>query len=172
MKEFRQKVGSWLPVVPRNNPPQGRTEFSGLNDLLQYIIDVDKEKKEAAKSADTKWSCVYSISVQIFSNQIIVINNTSKNIRRRRDVDKWGTLQNNNIFFLFFFFLVFGFSGCRIKYSRRINTQFLAYTLQLSDGWWSMILNYKTKSGKETKETLRTETKEETIWYHIVWKRQ
>ena len=54
MKEFRQKVGSWLPVVPRNNPPQGRTEFSGLNDLLQYIIDVDKEKKKAAESADTK----------------------------------------------------------------------------------------------------------------------
>ena len=113
MKEFRQKVGSWLPVVPRNNPPQGRTEFSGLNDLLQYIIDVDKEKKKAAESADTKWSCVYSISVQIFSNQIIVINNTSKNIRRRRDVDKWGTLQNNNIFFLFFFFwfLVFQVVG-------------------------------------------------------------
>lgn len=60
MKEFRQKVGTWLPAVPRNHPPQGRTEFSGLNDLLQYIIDVDKEKKEAAKTTDTdsKWSYV------------------------------------------------------------------------------------------------------------------
>lgn len=53
LKEFRLKVGTWLPTVPRNTP-QGRTEFSGLNDLLQYIIDVDKEKKEAAKKTDAK----------------------------------------------------------------------------------------------------------------------
>ncbi|EFX76330.1 hypothetical protein DAPPUDRAFT_226107 [Daphnia pulex] len=53
LKEFRLKVGTWLPTVPRNNS-QGRTEFSGLNDLLQYIIDVDKEKKEASNINDTK----------------------------------------------------------------------------------------------------------------------
>ncbi|CAH1954414.1 unnamed protein product [Acanthoscelides obtectus] len=35
--EFRHKMGSILPNVPRNNPPQGRTEFSGLNDLLDYL---------------------------------------------------------------------------------------------------------------------------------------
>jgi len=46
LKEFRVKIGNWLPSVPRNNPPQGRTEFSGINDLLQYIIDVDKENKD------------------------------------------------------------------------------------------------------------------------------
>ncbi|XP_046635695.1 transmembrane protein 242-like [Daphnia pulicaria] len=53
LKEFRLKVGTWLPTVPRNNP-QGRTEFSGLNDLLQHIIDVDKEKKESSNRNDTK----------------------------------------------------------------------------------------------------------------------
>ncbi|XP_057372435.1 transmembrane protein 242-like [Daphnia carinata] len=53
LKEFRLKVGGWLPAIPRNTP-QGRTEFSGLNDLLQYIIDVDKEKKAAAKKTDAK----------------------------------------------------------------------------------------------------------------------
>jgi len=46
LKEFRAKVGNWLPPVPRNSPPQGRTEFSGINDLLQYIIDVDQENKD------------------------------------------------------------------------------------------------------------------------------
>lgn len=37
MKEFRMKVGSLLPRIPKNDPPQGRTEFSGLTDLLTYI---------------------------------------------------------------------------------------------------------------------------------------
>lgn len=52
MKEFREKVGGWLPAIPRRNPPQGRTEFSGLNDLLQYIIDVDEEAKKSKKKED------------------------------------------------------------------------------------------------------------------------
>lgn len=46
LREFRSRIGDWLPSIPRNNPPQGRTEFSGLNDLLQYIIDVDEENKD------------------------------------------------------------------------------------------------------------------------------
>ncbi|XP_021934908.1 transmembrane protein 242 isoform X2 [Zootermopsis nevadensis] len=37
MKEFRMKVGSAMPRIPRNDPPQGRTEFAGLTDLLTYI---------------------------------------------------------------------------------------------------------------------------------------
>jgi hypothetical protein len=37
LKEFRLKVGSLLPRIPKNDPPQGRTEFSGLTDLLTYI---------------------------------------------------------------------------------------------------------------------------------------
>lgn len=49
MKEFRQKIGNWLPSIPKNNPPQGRTEFSGINDLLRYIIQVDEETKSKKK---------------------------------------------------------------------------------------------------------------------------
>eukprot|EP00088_Acartia_fossae_P050869 TRINITY_DN5707_c0_g1_i2.p1 TRINITY_DN5707_c0_g1~~TRINITY_DN5707_c0_g1_i2.p1 ORF type:complete len:168 (+),score=30.32 TRINITY_DN5707_c0_g1_i2:39-542(+) len=45
LTEFRDKCGGILPKIPKNNPPQSRTEFSGLNDLLQYIIDKDKEEK-------------------------------------------------------------------------------------------------------------------------------
>ncbi|XP_056632225.1 transmembrane protein 242 isoform X1 [Diorhabda sublineata] len=37
IKDFRYKVGSVLPSIPKNNPPQGRTEFTGLNDLLEYL---------------------------------------------------------------------------------------------------------------------------------------
>lgn len=36
MKEFRQKMGSILPRLSNKNP-QGRTEFEGLTDLLNYI---------------------------------------------------------------------------------------------------------------------------------------
>ncbi|XP_076040637.1 transmembrane protein 242 isoform X2 [Oratosquilla oratoria] len=45
LKEFRTKAGNILPRIPKNDPPQGRTEFEGINDLLQYIIDEDKRKK-------------------------------------------------------------------------------------------------------------------------------
>ncbi|XP_015120718.1 transmembrane protein 242 [Diachasma alloeum] len=38
-REFREKMGSILPRIPKNNPPQSRTEFEGLNDLLTYISD-------------------------------------------------------------------------------------------------------------------------------------
>ncbi|KAJ8978424.1 hypothetical protein NQ317_019662 [Molorchus minor] len=37
MEEFRNKMGSVLPKIPKNDPPIGRTEFSGLNDLLDYL---------------------------------------------------------------------------------------------------------------------------------------
>lgn len=49
LSDFRRKAGSILPRVPKSNPPQGRTEFSGINDLLQYIIDKDNEEKEEKK---------------------------------------------------------------------------------------------------------------------------
>lgn len=39
LKEFRIKMGNLLPTLPKNNPPQSRTEFSGLNDLLTYISE-------------------------------------------------------------------------------------------------------------------------------------
>ena len=46
LEDFRQKAGNILPRVPKNDPPQSRTEFSGINDFLQYVIDKDKEEKE------------------------------------------------------------------------------------------------------------------------------
>jgi len=49
MEEFRIKVGKVLPKIPRKNPPQGRTEFSGLNDLMQYLSDRDDEEKRLKK---------------------------------------------------------------------------------------------------------------------------
>jgi hypothetical protein len=45
LADFRQKAGNILPRVPKNNPPQSRTEFSGINDFLQYVIDKDEEEK-------------------------------------------------------------------------------------------------------------------------------
>ena len=47
--DFRKKAGNILPTVPKNNPPQSRTEFSGINDLLQYLIDEDQAKKNKGK---------------------------------------------------------------------------------------------------------------------------
>ncbi|XP_075233490.1 transmembrane protein 242 [Lycorma delicatula] len=37
MQEFRMKMGSILPRISRNDPPQGRTEFEGFRDLINYI---------------------------------------------------------------------------------------------------------------------------------------
>jgi len=51
LTEFREKVGRFLPAVPKNYPPQSRTEFSGLNDLLQYLIDKDKEEQALKKKS-------------------------------------------------------------------------------------------------------------------------
>ncbi|KAI1286705.1 Transmembrane protein [Halotydeus destructor] len=45
LQEFRLKAGNALPRIPKSEN-QGRTEFSGLNDLIQYIIDEDKKKKD------------------------------------------------------------------------------------------------------------------------------
>ncbi|XP_063982054.1 transmembrane protein 242 [Diachasmimorpha longicaudata] len=46
-REFRNKMGSILPRISKNNPPQSRTEFEGLNDLLTYISEEwGKEKSE------------------------------------------------------------------------------------------------------------------------------
>ncbi|XP_051176729.1 transmembrane protein 242 [Leptopilina boulardi] len=38
-EEFRYKMGSILPRIPKNDPPQSRTEFDGLTDLLKYISE-------------------------------------------------------------------------------------------------------------------------------------
>ncbi len=53
--EFREKVGAFLPRIPRKSPPQGRTEFSGLNDLMQYLVDrSQQESKDKAAAAATR----------------------------------------------------------------------------------------------------------------------
>jgi len=49
--EFRQKVGSVLPRLSPTTPPQTRTEFDGVRDLLTYIIQLDEEKKSAEEKS-------------------------------------------------------------------------------------------------------------------------
>lgn len=44
LEEFRLKVGSLLPRIPKSEP-QGRTEFSSLRDLLNYVIEESEKKK-------------------------------------------------------------------------------------------------------------------------------
>ncbi|XP_050557113.1 transmembrane protein 242 [Spodoptera frugiperda] len=39
LKDFRVKMGNMLPVLPKNNPPTSRTEFSGLNDIMTYVAE-------------------------------------------------------------------------------------------------------------------------------------
>ena len=56
-QEFRQKVGHLLPVIPKK-PSEGRTEFSGLNDLLQYVIDQDEEARKAKKAKNSSTTLV------------------------------------------------------------------------------------------------------------------
>merc|ERR1719431_2034139 len=43
LTEFREKAGNTLPIMPKE--PGERTEFSGINDFLSYIIEKDKEEK-------------------------------------------------------------------------------------------------------------------------------
>ena len=43
-----------LPRIPKNYPPQGRTEFENLTDLLQYIIDEDNKDKAQKVEAQAK----------------------------------------------------------------------------------------------------------------------
>jgi len=49
LADFRRRAGSILPRVPKNDPPIGRTEFSGINDFLHYIIERDEEEKKLKK---------------------------------------------------------------------------------------------------------------------------
>ncbi|XP_066586334.1 transmembrane protein 242 [Prorops nasuta] len=45
-EEFRYKMGSILPKIPKNDPPQSKTEFEGLTDLLTYVSEDWNQKKE------------------------------------------------------------------------------------------------------------------------------
>lgn len=53
MKEFRIKMGSILPTIKKNNPPQSRTEFEGLTDLLNYISTDYSQNKLPTKEEDS-----------------------------------------------------------------------------------------------------------------------
>lgn len=44
LEEFRYKVGSALPRIPKNEP-QGRTEFTSLRDLLNYLVEEGNKRK-------------------------------------------------------------------------------------------------------------------------------
>ena len=46
----RYKAGQILPVIPKNDPPQGRTEFSGINDFLKYLVEEDEKKKREKRA--------------------------------------------------------------------------------------------------------------------------
>lgn len=39
MTQFRMKLGSLFPVVPKNNPPQSKSEFGSLTEFMQYLND-------------------------------------------------------------------------------------------------------------------------------------
>ncbi|XP_024945916.1 transmembrane protein 242 isoform X2 [Cephus cinctus] len=45
-EEFRIKMGSILPRIPKNNPPRSRTDFEGLTDLMTYISEDWGKRKD------------------------------------------------------------------------------------------------------------------------------
>ncbi|XP_059139368.1 transmembrane protein 242-like [Physella acuta] len=47
--EFRQKVGSFLPTIPKS-PNPGRSDFKTIRDLFNYIIEEDEKEKKAKKA--------------------------------------------------------------------------------------------------------------------------
>ncbi|KAG5310228.1 TM242 protein, partial [Acromyrmex insinuator] len=54
-EEFRFKMGSLLPKIPKNDPPQSRTEFEGLTDLLTYISEDWGQNKEVSYITQLKY---------------------------------------------------------------------------------------------------------------------
>ncbi|KAH9399149.1 hypothetical protein TYRP_018056 [Tyrophagus putrescentiae] len=53
LKDFRQRMGELLPAVPKNNPPQGRTEFESFRDLFTYLSEESEAKKTTTTTAKT-----------------------------------------------------------------------------------------------------------------------
>lgn len=56
MKEFRQKAGSILPSIPKNDPPQSRTEFASVSEFMQYLDDEFSTKKKQPEMRDEQKS--------------------------------------------------------------------------------------------------------------------
>ena len=55
LAEFREKAGSVLPKIPKNPPKAGeRTEFSGINDFLSYIVQKDKEEQISKQKSSSQ----------------------------------------------------------------------------------------------------------------------
>lgn len=50
LHEFRMKMGDKLPKIRKNDPPQSRTEFEGLSDLMGYLETWGSEKKNKSVS--------------------------------------------------------------------------------------------------------------------------
>lgn len=46
LKDFRQKVGEKLPRIPKNNPPQGRTEFESFREFFTYLAEESEKQKK------------------------------------------------------------------------------------------------------------------------------
>uniref|UniRef100_A0A336N0C1 Transmembrane protein 242 n=1 Tax=Culicoides sonorensis TaxID=179676 RepID=A0A336N0C1_CULSO len=49
-EEFRETVGNALPRIRKNDPPQSRTEFEGLTDLMKYLSTWKSEAKKTDNS--------------------------------------------------------------------------------------------------------------------------
>lgn len=45
-------MGQLLPSVPRNNPPQGRTEFESFRDLFNYLAEESDTSKQKLKNPE------------------------------------------------------------------------------------------------------------------------
>lgn len=46
-------MGEKLPKIPRNDPPQGRTEFESFRDLFNYLAE-ESEKQKRIKNENDK----------------------------------------------------------------------------------------------------------------------
>ncbi|GFO03667.1 transmembrane protein 242 [Plakobranchus ocellatus] len=49
LAEFRYKIGSWMPKIPKKENP-GRSDFMTIRDLFNYIIEEDEKEKAAKKT--------------------------------------------------------------------------------------------------------------------------
>ena len=83
LEDFRQRAGNFLPRVPKSNPPVGRTEFSGINDFLAYIIERDNEEKELNKK-NTKWKLKKPSERKTLENSLEMEKASKKKLKRTR----------------------------------------------------------------------------------------
>ena len=64
LKDFRLKAGSVLPHIPKNNPPVGRTEFSGLYIYINII---------AATMSDVMYY-IWLNTILTYLNLVLILN--------------------------------------------------------------------------------------------------